>query len=392
METSPRSIKQRIKDGDKISHSKIPTNASREQVHEFIAEHAPDMIYLDAHHSPITEWDISRICQAGQEKDTPVMMRIKHANPASLISSLLDIGVFSIKAPTVEDEATVDELIDAFLTHMRLERNASTHTVEAYARDLKELQGHMRKPRGSAPLPDHEAMVEFLVSLMDRGLKATSVHRRLSACNTFFSFLVAESEISTNPMDFLDKPRVLKALPRVLSRKEAERLLETAHGDSPADSRDRAILELLYGSGLRVSETVNLTMDGVLEDRGLLLVRGKGRKERIVPHSQPAGAALKRYLVGTRPSLVAKRHARGHTPHAVVFVNLRGGPISRQAVFNIVRKRALEAEITKDISPHTLRHSFATHLLDRGSDLDEWRRAGSRRPVEGPGHRRLNRD
>ena len=113
-ETTPRSIKQRIKDGDKISHIKIPTNASREQVHELIAEHAPDMIYLDAHHSPVTEWDIARICQAGQEKDTPVMMRIKHAHPASLISSLLDIGVFSIKVPTVEDEATVDAVIDAF--------------------------------------------------------------------------------------------------------------------------------------------------------------------------------------------------------------------------------------------------------------------------------------
>ena len=115
-ETTPRSIKQRIKDGDKLNNGqgKIPTNASREQVHEFIAEHAPDMMYLDAHHSPITEWDISRICQAGQEKDTPVMMRIKHAHPASLISGLLDIGVFSIKVPTVEDEATVDAVIDAF--------------------------------------------------------------------------------------------------------------------------------------------------------------------------------------------------------------------------------------------------------------------------------------
>ena len=113
-EAAPRSIKQRIHDGDRISHRKVPTNASREYVHEFVAEHAPDMIYLDAHHSPITEWDISRICRAGQEKDTPVMMRIKHANPAPLISSLLDIGVFSIKAPTVEDEATVDALIDAF--------------------------------------------------------------------------------------------------------------------------------------------------------------------------------------------------------------------------------------------------------------------------------------
>ena len=113
-ETTPRSIKQHIKDGDKVNHIKLPTNASREQVHELIAEHAPDMMYLDAHHSPITEWDISRICQAGQEKNTPVMMRIKHAHPASLISGLLDIGVFSIKVPTVEDEATVDAVIDAF--------------------------------------------------------------------------------------------------------------------------------------------------------------------------------------------------------------------------------------------------------------------------------------
>ena len=115
-ETAQLSIKQRIKNGDNISNSnsKLPTDASREKVHEFIAEYSPDMLYLDAYHSPITKWDISRICKAGQEKDTPVMMRIKHAAQAPLISSLLDIGVFSVKVPTVEDEATVDAIIDGF--------------------------------------------------------------------------------------------------------------------------------------------------------------------------------------------------------------------------------------------------------------------------------------
>jgi len=262
-----------------------------------------------------------------------------------------------------------DEIIDAFLTYMRLERNASTHTVEAYAKDLNELQDHLQKSKVKLPFPGQTEMVEFLVSLMDRGLKPSTIHRRLSACNSFFSFLVAESGLAANPMDFLDKPRMLKSLPKVLSRDEAQRLVESASGNHPADARDRAILELLYGSGLRVSETINLNLEGVLEDRGLLLVRGKGRKERIVPYSQPAGIALERYLVGIRPELINKRASRGHPPHGKVFVNLRGGPITRQAVYDIVRKRSLEAEISKSISPHTLRHSFATHLLAGGADL-----------------------
>jgi len=262
-----------------------------------------------------------------------------------------------------------DETIDAFLTFMRLERNASAHTVEAYARDLKELQDHHKHAKSSASFPDLAEMVKFLVTLMDKGLKPSTIHRRLSACNSFFSFLVAESEIPTNPMEFLDKPRILKSLPKVLSREEAQRLVESAHGDLPADTRDRAILELLYGSGLRVSETINLNLEGVLEDRGLLLVRGKGRKERIVPYSEPAGLALKRYLSGIRPELVRKRSRRGHPSHSKVFVNLRGGPITRQAIYDIVRKRCLEADISKAISPHTLRHSFATHLLSGGADL-----------------------
>ena len=146
-------------------------------------------------------------------------------------------------------------------------------------------------------------------------------------------------------------------------------MLATAAGDGPRDVRDRAMLELLYGSGLRVSEAIGLELGNILRDRGLLLVRGKGRKERLVPLGEVAADAVDRFVNGPRVALIERHLQRGGAAHARVLVNLRGGPISRQSVFQIVRRRAVQAGIARPVSPHTLRHSYATHLLSGGADL-----------------------
>ena len=267
-----------------------------------------------------------------------------------------------------------DEHIDAFCAHLCLERNASPHTVEAYARDLQRLVaslgGEVAEPP-SVPL-DHvgrEHIVSMAAALFDEGMTAASVRRVLSACSSFFSFLVAEGVCRENPLDQVDRPRTTRTLPGVLSPEEARALVELPSGTGPKDVRDRALLEVIYGSGLRVSEAVGLEMSGVLRDRGLFRVMGKGRKERLVPYGEPAETALDSYLQAVRTACVRKRRERGGRAHTKVFVNLRGGPLSRQSVFKIVRDRAIQAGIASSVSPHTLRHSYATHLLAGGADL-----------------------
>jgi integrase/recombinase XerD len=263
---------------------------------------------------------------------------------------------------------SLDNLVDNFLAHMRLERNASPHTVEAYARDLGRLQQHWRDQGGKGEFPDREALVGMVVEEMDAGLSRRTIQRLLSACNSFFSFLVAEGLASTNPVDLLDRPRAQRSLPKVLSTAEIGRMLRCCSSDKPSSVRDLVILEFLYSSGLRVSEAVNLDLSQIRSDDGLLLVQGKGRKERLVPYGAHASDALALYLP-LRERLVQRRRELGKPGHTRAFVNLRGGAITRQGIFDLVIKRALEAEISKKVSPHTLRHSFATHLLAGGADL-----------------------
>tara|TARA_B100000029_G_scaffold513255_1_gene612206 strand:- start:2088 stop:3005 length:918 start_codon:yes stop_codon:yes gene_type:complete len=258
---------------------------------------------------------------------------------------------------------------ESFLNHLRLERNASPNTVQAYRRDLGRLHAHLTKEKVPVDGVSREAMVSFVVNLLDSGLSPRSVQRILSACNSFFAFHVAEGLITENPMDLLDRPRAYKSLPKVLSPDEVLAILDTAASDKPGDVRDRAILELLYGSGLRVSESVGLALADIRHDESLLLIRGKGNKERLVPYGELAATALDQYLKHVRPDLVRRRVERGHSEHMYVFVNLRGGPITRQAVFAMVRARTLKSGVRKEVSPHTLRHSFATHLLAGGADL-----------------------
>jgi integrase/recombinase XerD len=262
----------------------------------------------------------------------------------------------------------IDEKTDDFLRYLRLEKNASEHTVNAYATDLQRLQSVCGDGVSLHAL-DASDIVALMIDMMDRGYTNRSVQRALSAINSFLSYLIAEGELSANPMDLMERPRLRRTLPRVLSVDEVLQVLDTTSGDQPADLRDRAVIELLYGSGLRVSELTGLTLFEVKEAEGLLLVHGKGRKERLVPLGEPSWQALEPYLREVRAPLVARRILLGKPDHKAVIVNMRGGPISRQAVFGIVRKRVKQARIEKVVSPHTLRHSFATHLLMGGADL-----------------------
>lgn len=262
-----------------------------------------------------------------------------------------------------------EEHVDAFCAYLRLERNASDATVEAYGRDLTALAKHLQSAGAGHELPDREDIVGFIVERMDAGLSAQSIQRALSACSSFFRFLRDEGLAVADPVAEVNRPRARRPLPSVLSVDEATRLVEAPSGDAPAAVRDRALLELLYGCGLRVSEAVGLTAARVHWDRGLLHLRGKGRKERLVPFGGPAGAALRRWLEHGRPPLLRRRVERGGARHDHVFTNLRGGPLSRQAAHAIVKQHAVTAGITRKVSPHTLRHSYATHLLAGGADL-----------------------
>lgn len=203
----------------------------------------------------------------------------------------------------------------------------------------------------------------WVFELKDSGLAATSIRRAQSAVRTYFGFLLAEGAIEIDPTDRLDTPNVKRKLPDFLSRAETDRLLETPDPDHPLHWRDRAILEFLYATGVRVTELVELPIASLDLDEGFATVFGKGAKERLVPIGTPALRALGRYLRDVRPEL-DQGQGNGR-----VFLNARGRPIRRESIWAIVKEAARRAGITKKVSPHTLRHSFATHLVEGGADL-----------------------
>lgn len=254
--------------------------------------------------------------------------------------------------------------VEAFADHLAFERGLSDRTVSAYHRDLDRLLGFLRERKVAHPegiTPDH--LREYLYHLKDAGLAPASIRRALSAMRTYFAFLLAEGALQADPGDRLEAPRGWRRLPDVLSALDVERLLESVSPDSPVHWRDRAILETLYASGMRVSELVELRLAELDLDEAVALVFGKGGKERIVPLGGAAVTALGRYLRQVRPGL-----DRGGSD-GQLFLNQRGGGMSRMAVWRIVREAADRAGIEGRVSPHTLRHSFATHLLEGGADL-----------------------
>jgi integrase/recombinase XerD len=252
----------------------------------------------------------------------------------------------------------VDPDVEGFLALLAARR--APRTVEAYRRDLTAVGTWLGKPVGRASVDDLE---RYLAELRAEGLAATTIARRAAALRSFFRHQTLLGARADNPAAELDLPRRTRRLPRTLSPTEAERLVEAAAGTQPRDLRDRALAELLYGAGLRVSEAISLERGGVDLENRLVRCLGKGDKERIVPIGRQAAEALRRYLARGRPFL-----DRRHRPE--LFLNAKGGPLTRAGAFLILRRLAARAGLEPErVHPHLLRHSFATHLLENGADL-----------------------
>jgi len=255
-----------------------------------------------------------------------------------------------------------DGALDDYIQHLRVERGLSRHTVNAYATDLVKLGKWLAAERVVLDKVDETVVAGFLVSLSQQGLSARTQARALSSSRGFFRFLVQERRHPNDPTELLEGPRMLAKLPDILNRDEVLRLLQAPAGDKPNRVRDRAMLHTMYAAGLRVSELVDLDLGDVNLEEGFVAVLGKGNKRRIVPVGAHARVAMGEYLTKVRG-----KWARPASREC--FVTARGKAMTRQGFWAIVKKYARASGITKPISPHKLRHSFATHLLAGGADL-----------------------
>lgn len=262
---------------------------------------------------------------------------------------------------------SLDDAIQRYLEHIAVVRQLSTNTVSAYGADLARFAAWCAESGvDDVAGVDLRAINGYLLGRMDDGLKSRSVARNVVSLRRFFRYLEAEKLLVPNPAALLEVPAAGRALPRALGEAEVESLLR-APDDAVAEGvRDRAMLELLYATGLRVSELVGLPSTGVHLDGGFVRVTGKGRKERLVPMGDLARDAVREYLRSARGELLA---ASPRSSSTALFVTRLGGPMTRQAFWKNLKKYALIAGIHADISPHKLRHSFATHLLRHGADL-----------------------
>ncbi|HZW88100.1 MAG TPA: site-specific tyrosine recombinase XerD [Myxococcaceae bacterium] len=257
----------------------------------------------------------------------------------------------------------LEPYLDAFVAYLRSERGLSPRTVEAYARDLVEYLEGLARARVRAPGAVRQEHVRGHLATLGRRLSARSQARHLAAIRTFHRFLVAERHADADPTEQVETPRQARRLPIFLTLDEVEALLEAPRDTTPAGLRDRAMLHVLYATGLRVSELVGLSVNAIQLDAGYLVARGKGDKERLVPLGRRAIAEVRAWLGRGRPALLRGRASRA------LFVGPRGTALTRQGVWKLLRRHALAAGIKKQLSPHKLRHSFATHLVERGADL-----------------------
>jgi integrase/recombinase XerD len=263
------------------------------------------------------------------------------------------------------------EAVEGYLIHLKVERGLAPNTLDAYGADLAALLEAMDGARVEALTEvTARALVEFLAGLSKRGLSPRSQARRWVAVRGLFRWLRQEGAISVDPTHGVRLPRPGRKLPELLTRAEMDRLLAAPGVGDALGLRDTAILEFMYASGCRVSEVCALTLDRLDLDLGVARVDGKGSKQRLVPLGEPAVLAMRAWLEGARPAFArAGLAASGRKTQALVFLSARGGSLSRQVVFQRVRRHALAAGITRALSPHKLRHSFATHLIEGGADL-----------------------
>jgi integrase/recombinase XerD len=259
----------------------------------------------------------------------------------------------------------LDAAVDAYLVHLRVERNLAHNTLEAYGRDLADLLDALTQAGLARPEEvNAAALVDWLRGLSLAGLKAKSQARMLIAARGFFRHLTKEGRIAEDPARSLALPRPVRELPVFLSEAEVRAMLEAAKESAKDAARDRALIALLYGAGLRVSEVVGLELGAIDLDAGIVRALGKGKKERLVPIGEVVIDAVRAFLSVERP-----RALKGRVREMLFPGRGAERPLTRQAVFNIVRKLACVAGVAREVSPHKLRHSFATHLVHGGADL-----------------------
>jgi tyrosine recombinase XerC len=256
-----------------------------------------------------------------------------------------------------------EELLEAYLRALLAERNLSPYTLRNYRSDLLHFFAFMRDEEKTDPLRvDRTSFRRYLAHLRDNDVAGASITRKVSTVRGFFRFLVREGKLEANPLANVSAPKRERRLPSILSRDELQTLIEAADETSPQGLRNRAILELMYAAGVRLSEVAALGLSHLDLGERTLLVRGKGNKERMVLVGAPAEVALRRYLAGGRPKLAAGGEE-------ALFVNRDGKRLSSRSIQQIVRRHALKAGLDSRVYPHLLRHSFATHLLDGGAEL-----------------------
>ncbi len=254
--------------------------------------------------------------------------------------------------------------VDQYQAFLRLEKGLSEKTLSAYGTDLMKFGMFLEKQKILRVADiDQGTLLNYLIECRAKGLSARSRARHLVSLRGFFKYLSHEKIIDTNPAARIDLPKTGLHLPDVLSAADVEALIKAPDRGKPEGIRDAAMLELLYGSGLRVSELIGLEMNGINHEAGFVRVMGKGSKERVVPVGRMALTAISTYLVDARPRLLGKRSS------AYLFVTRRGGAMTRQSFWNLIGRYARIAGLKKKVTPHSLRHSFATHLLEGGADL-----------------------
>lgn len=253
----------------------------------------------------------------------------------------------------------LDRYIQKFLRYLEIEKNASKHTLLNYSIDLRSLKDFLK----DEPIEkiDHITLRRYLAFLKENNLSKTSIARKVAAIRSFFRFLCREGFLKTNPASSLSTPKREKYLPKFLDENEVVKLIESPQGDSISAFRDKAILETLYSTGIRVSELVGLNVEHIDQIGGVIKVYGKGKKERIVPIGERALRAIREY--------VNKQRYRDSGQGKALFLNKSGDRITDRSIRRVIEKYIRKTSLKEKISPHTLRHSFATHLLDRGADL-----------------------
>jgi integrase/recombinase XerD len=254
----------------------------------------------------------------------------------------------------------ISALAESFLNFCRVEKGLANHTISSYRLDLERFNSELPVPEQHVSA---EQLADYVESLYRAKYSPRSIARHVATLRNYYRFLAREGEVGQDPAEFLASPKQWSTLPKYLNREEVERLVTSPDGSKPRDLRDRAMLELLYATGLRVSELCGLELTAVERRMGVLKVIGKGNKQRVVPFGEPAGAALDAYLAGGRPKLLKGRASR------YVFVTARGSAMTRQTFWALLGKRGRSAGIFRRLTPHVVRHSFATHLVEGGADL-----------------------